>query len=96
MLFKNKYWIKSGLYTLLTRVMNVAFGFGSFYLLVRVFSKEEFGAWVLYIAVAAFVEVSRNGILQNSFVKYAASKEKKEFSEIFYSSSALNLCISFF
>ncbi len=96
MLFKNKYWIQSSAYTMLSRILSVLFGFGSFYMLVRIFPKDEFGAWVLYISVAAFVEITRNGILQNSFVKFSASKNKEEFSEIFYSSAVLNIGISLF
>jgi lipopolysaccharide exporter len=91
-LLNNSYWLKSGIYTLLERLSVVLFGFGSFYFLVRVFSKEEFGSWTLFLTVTALVEVARNGLIQNAQIKYLASEEEGEHAKIMTASIALN-CI---
>jgi lipopolysaccharide exporter len=89
---KNSYWLKSGVFTVLERLSVVLFGFGSFYFLVRVFSKEDFGTWTLFLTVTALIEVARNGLIQNAQIKYLASAEEGEHAKIMTASIALN-CI---
>ncbi|WP_207427247.1 flippase [Pedobacter sp. SYSU D00535] len=77
---KNKYWLKSGFFSFLQQFLVVLLGFGTFYILVRILDKNEFGAWSLFIAVTAFLEAARNGLVQNALVKFLAShqEEKKD------------------
>ncbi|OWY21697.1 flippase [Sphingobacteriales bacterium UPWRP_1] len=67
---QSSYWYKSAIYTLFEQFSVVLFGFGSVFLLLRVLSKEEFGIWALFLTVAAFIEVGRNGLIQNALIKH--------------------------
>ena len=62
------YWIRSGAYTILQRSSMLLFGVGSFMLLVRMLSKEDFGVWSLFLSVATLFEVARNGLIQNALI----------------------------
>ncbi|MFN6944046.1 MAG: flippase [Cytophagaceae bacterium] len=87
---KFSYWLKSGVYTLLERFSALLFGFGSFFFLVRVLSKEDFGVWALFLTVTAFIEVARNGLIQNAQVKFLTSAPKEEHAKITTASMVLN------
>lgn len=87
---KDKYWIKSGTYTLLQKLTVVFFGFGSFYILVRILTKDEFGAWSLFMAVTTFLEVTRNGLIQNALIKFLSFNDKEEHSKIISASFAIS------
>lgn len=74
----NNYWLKSGILTLLQRTATVLFGFGTFYVLVRMLDKSEFGTWSLFIAVTTLLETVRNGLVQNSMVKFLANAQEED------------------
>ena len=65
----NSYWLKSGSVTFLMGIITVLLGFGSFFILVRVLLKAEFGMWVLFLTTTSIVEVVRQSLIQNGFVK---------------------------
>jgi lipopolysaccharide exporter len=88
------YWLRSGIYTMLERVAALVFGFGSFFFLVRIFSKEAFGVWALFLTVTAFIEVARNGLIQNAQIKFLTSSDKKEHPEIITASLVLNVILT--
>ncbi|MES2733371.1 MAG: flippase [Bacteroidota bacterium] len=88
------YWFESGFYTLLQQLFTVLFGFGSFYVLVRVLTKDEFGAWSLFFSITALVEVTRAGLIQNAQIKFTAASEESIHSEIMMASFALNILFS--
>ena len=56
------YWLKSGSFTFLNKIFITLFGFINFYILIRVLSKEDFGAWVLFISVATLLELIKHGL----------------------------------
>lgn len=94
---KHSYWLKSGLFTLFERGSVFLFGFGSTYLLLRALSKEQFGVWVIFLAIVSFVEVGRIGLLQNALVKYLATvdrEDQKQYSSIVTASFVLNILLS--
>jgi len=82
----NGYWLKSGIYTLLQKSTAVLLGFGSFFFLVRMLEKQEFGIWSLFIAVTTFFETVRSGLIQNSLVKHLASSSTDSYNKIISSS----------
>ena len=84
------YWIRSGTYTMLQRIATFLFGFGSYFLLVRYFSIEDFGIWTLYLVVSGSVEMSRSAFIQNAFVKFFNEGEIDK-QKLFTSSIVLNL-----
>jgi O-antigen/teichoic acid export membrane protein len=71
---KDLYWLKSAILTVLQSMSGVLLGFGSFYMLVRLLTKYEFGAWTLFTATTTILEFVRNGLVQNF---YRAHHRKK-------------------
>jgi len=93
---KDSYWFKSGIYTILQRITSLVTGFGSFYLLVRILTKSEMGVWALFLTVTALVEVARNGLVQNSLIKYLSNANDEEYPKIFAASLSLNIVTTIF
>lgn len=93
-LFKNEYWLQSGIYTFLQRLSSLIFGFGTFFFLIRAVSKEEFGIWALYLSLATIVEMAKNGLIQNALVKFLAADDKKQDAAIITASFLLNAALS--
>ena len=88
----NSYWWKSGAYTFMERFSLQLFRFGSFYLLVRSLTKEEFGVWAIFLIISAIVEVVRIGLIQNALIKAITSNEdEKVQARIGTASFTLNL-----
>ncbi len=73
----------------------LVFGFGGAVLLFRAIPKEEFGVWVLFLAVTSILEVGRIGLLQNALVKYLATSGEEEAGKITTASVALNCLLTF-
>ncbi len=91
---KGTYWFKSGSYTLFERLSLQLFRFGGFYLLVRAFTREEFGVWVLFLIINAFVEMARVGLIQNALLRYLAPARPEQFGLINTASLALNVALT--
>jgi lipopolysaccharide exporter len=96
----SSYWYRSAFYTLFEQFSVVLFGFGSVMILLRVLSKEEFGVWALFLTVAAFIEVARNGLIQNAFIKFLTSLQpddpdyKSQYATISTASLAVNVLLT--
>lgn len=88
------YWLRSGAYTLMQRLSTALFGFAGFYLLVRMLPKTEFGIWALFITITAWIEVARNGLVQNAQIKFAAAAAEDEYPSILTSSFTLNALVT--
>ncbi len=84
----------SGFFTLSEGMSRLFFAFGSFYLLARTLTKEDFGAWVLFMAIVSIVEVARVGLMQNGLVKYLATAKEGEYERISTASLVLHLIIT--
>jgi O-antigen/teichoic acid export membrane protein len=93
-LAKDPYWLKSGMYTVLSRFANLVFGFGSFLLLVRIIDKKSFGIWALFLTATSIIEVARNGLVQNAQIKYASAADEIEYPKILNASLTLNILIT--
>lgn len=91
---KDPYWLKSGIYTVLSRFANLIFGFGSFLLLVRIIDKKSFGIWALFLTATSIIEVARNGLVQNAQIKYASAADEVEYPKILNASLTLNILIT--
>ncbi len=63
---------------MLQNFSGVFFGFGGFYLLVRVLTKHDFGAWTLFMSTVTILEIVRNGLVQNALIKFLSAAENKE------------------
>jgi lipopolysaccharide exporter len=85
-----QYWLKSGSYTLLTNLQTLLFGFGAFYLLVRMLDKDAFGAWALFITTTTIFETARNGMIQNALLKFLSHSSGKDYRDIISASCFLS------
>ena len=56
----------------MNKVSVVLFGFVNFYILIRILSKEDFGAWVLFLSIASLMEPIKRGFVRNPLVRYLA------------------------
>ena len=88
------YWLRSGFFTLVERFALQALGMGTVMILLRAFAQhqETYGVWVLYTVVAAFLEVARNGLIQNALVKYISGAEEDEYRRIATASLCAQHC----
>lgn len=82
--------VKSGLYAFGSRLSLLFFGFGSFYFLIRTQTKEEFGAWSLFLTVTTILEMSRNGLVQNALIKLFHASHSKDRSKVIFASWIIN------
>jgi lipopolysaccharide exporter len=90
------YWLKSGSYTLMLNIQQLLFGFGSFYLLVRMLDKQSFGIWTLFIATTSIFEMARSGLIQYSLIKFLSESPEQEKPKIISASFVLSgilMCI---
>ncbi|WP_153798529.1 flippase [Foetidibacter luteolus] len=88
--FKDQYWIKSGFLTVLQNFSGVLFGFGSFLILVRLLSKEDYGVWVLFMTAINILELARNGLIQNALVKFLAQTSKEDAPKVISASFTIS------
>ena len=88
--FKDQYWLKSGFINIIQNFSNVFFGFASFYFLVRLLSKHDFGAWTLFMSTTTIMEIIRSGLIQNALVKFISSSEPEEHPKIISSSFTIS------
>lgn len=69
---------------------------GTVMILLRSFADktETYGVWVLYLMVAAFIEVSRNGLIQSAKIKFLSGATPEDYRKIATASAGLNLMLS--
>jgi lipopolysaccharide exporter len=94
--FNASSWIKSGFYSISSRISVLIFGFGSFYFLIRFLSKSDFGAWSIFLTITTIVEMSRNGLIQNALIKLLHSHDLRSESKIVTASWIINSAYSIF
>ena len=93
---QKSYWLKSGFLSLFEKGSVFVFGFGTIYILARAFTLVEFGTLSLFYTIASFIEVGRNGLIQNALVKYASTTEGDDRAVISTASLLLSLILTFF
>jgi O-antigen/teichoic acid export membrane protein len=87
------YWLRSGSFTFMNRIFITLFAFINFYILIRVLSKEDFGAWILFISVASLMELIKHGFVRNPLIRFLAMSPEKESSIIQTASLLLNVVV---
>jgi O-antigen/teichoic acid export membrane protein len=93
-IIKNTKWIRSGVYSIGSRMSVLIFGFGSFYFLIRYLPQHDFGAWSLFLTITTIVEMSRNGLLQNALIKLLHSHTLADSNKVISASWIINLFYS--
>lgn len=87
-------WVKSGIYSIGSRLSILLFGFGGFYFLVRLLPKENFGAWSLFLTITTIIEMSRNGLIQNALIKLLHTSDQLATNKVITASWVINLVYS--
>lgn len=90
------YWIRSAIFTLFERGSVLLFGLGSTIILLRSLSKEDFGEWVTFMTITAFIEVGRSGLQRNGLVKYLSTCNEEDYGKVSTASLSLNIIITLF
>ena len=90
------YWIKNGILNLIQNFSGVILGFLSFFLLVRVLSKEDYGLWGIFLGIINIVELSKNGFTQEATIKYLSSANRVDKRKITTASFAISIGITLF
>ncbi len=70
------------------------FGLLSFMLIARVYEKEIFGLWVLYLSGFSFVEMIKAGVLHGALVKYLAGASGEDQQKIIGSSLRISIVLT--
>jgi lipopolysaccharide exporter len=91
--WRASYWLSSGVFTLLTKVTTVAFGFFNFLILIRVLSPADYGAWVLFISVSTLMELVKHGFIRNPLIRYLTITPPEEQAALQSASLFLNIII---
>ena len=87
----NKYWLRSGSINFLQSITTLILAFGSYFMLVRVIPKGEFGIWVLFLTTTSIIEVARISLIQNGLVKHLSSNDDGNRRNINTASLVLNI-----
>ncbi|TXC78640.1 oligosaccharide flippase family protein [Luteibaculum oceani] len=87
-------WISSGKFTLLERVAMLVFGVFTFHFLVSILNKEDYGTWMLFISIHAFIDTARSGFFKNPLIRFLNQKEVLRQESLQTSSLLLNLGFS--
>lgn len=91
---KSSYWVKSGFFTILQRFSLLLFGFGSFYILIRLLTKDDFGTWSLFLSITSLIEVARSGLIKNALVKHLTTAADEDHAKIITASLWLNIILT--
>ena len=86
------YWLRSGFFTLLEKGAALVFSLGTAMLLLRLLDKPTFAAWGIFTIIGYFVEMGRNGLIQNGLVR-ALAMEKNDL-ELYKSTSTASFFLN--
>ena len=78
MSFDKKFILKAGSYSTLELVGNQGLGMLTFFILVRVLTKDDFGVWVLYLTSITMIEMARVGFVKNALIKYVGGDKDND------------------
>lgn len=92
--FQNKHWLNESWYSLLNRLTDFFFGALVFLMLVRGFSRADFGTWSLLVAIGVVLDNTRSGLLQNAVIRYLNHRKLEKQQYIFETAFFLNLSLS--
>ena len=83
---KDNYWLKSGLINVIQNSSSVLFSIGGFLFLIRILSKEDFGAWVLFNSSVTILNIIRDGLLKSAVIKFLSTASEEDKPKIIKSS----------
>ncbi|MBC7914869.1 MAG: flippase [Pyrinomonadaceae bacterium] len=90
----DSYWLKSGLINIGQNLSSVFLSFASFFILVRMLDKNDFGTWGIFMQTVTVLEVLRNGLIQNAMIRFISSSDKAEHSKIISASFSISTSLT--
>jgi len=87
---KDQYWLKSGIINILQNFSATIINIATFYILVRLFDKHDYGVWGIYMQAIIILEIVRNGLIQSALIKFMSGAKEKEHSEIISASATIS------
>ncbi|WP_256013626.1 flippase [Desertivirga xinjiangensis] len=87
---KDQYWLKSGIINILQNFSGTIINLATFYILVRLLSKNDYGVWGIFLQTVVIAEVIRSGLIQSALIKFMSGADKTEHSKIISASIAIS------
>ncbi len=75
---KYHYWISSGQYTGIQKLVTLLAGIISFMMLARILGPSGFGVWGLFLTISAIIETARTALVKNAFIRFSGQLEERE------------------
>lgn len=64
------YWLNSGKFAMLQKLLSILLGMLAFMLLARIFIPADFGVWGLFIIISSIIETCRNALVRNGYIRF--------------------------
>jgi len=87
---KDQYWLRSGIINVMQNFSGTLLNLATFFILVRLLSKNDYGVWGIYLQTITILEIIRNGLIQSALIKFISGSDKKEHSDIFSASMTIS------
>ncbi|MEJ7557795.1 MAG: flippase [Pedobacter sp.] len=91
---KDNYWLKSGIINLLQNFSGTIINLATFFVLVRLLSKNDYGVWGIYMQTITILEIVRNGLIQSALIKFMSSSDKSEHTGILSASLTISVSLT--
>lgn len=88
---KYRYWLHSGKYSMMQKIIMLVFGLGSFMLLARALTPNQLGVWGLFLVISGIVETSRNAFIRNGYIFFSNTVDDEKRSAIYFSALVSNV-----
>lgn len=79
---KYSYWLVSGKFSMMQKIIVVFTGLLTFMLLARMYTPEVYGVWGLFMIISSIVETSRNAFIKNGYIVFINKSEESERSKV--------------
>ncbi len=97
---KYSYWLQSGKYTAIQKIVTLSIGILSFMLLTRILGPGSFGVWGLFLIISSITETARTALIKNAYIRFLHQSESDIEANlqtaVFVLSLILSIFISFF
>lgn len=87
---KDNYWLKSGFINILQNFSGTLINVATFFILIRLLSKNDYGVWGIYMQTITILEIVRSGLIQSAMIKFMSGSDKSEHNNIFSASLTIS------
>ncbi|MHA4895119.1 flippase [Pedobacter sp. PWIIR3] len=87
---ENNYWLKSGFINILQNFSGTLINVATFFILIRLLSKDDYGVWGIYMQTITILEIVRSGLIQSAMIKFMSGSDKSEHNNIFSASLTIS------